>query len=103
METEDAYVKQIQKSIRSIKESREMEHRFQGAWAVSEFRRGKAEGQLEEKRNSVIELLEELGTISPTMHEYIISENRTDILKAMHKAAAKAESLEQFEEQIANL
>ena len=102
-ETEDAYVKQIQETIRSIKESREMEHRFRGAWAVSEFRRGKAEGKLEEKRNSIIELLEDFGIIPQTIYERIMSEENIGVLKEMFKLASRVDSLEQFAEKISNL
>ena len=103
MESEDAYVKQIQKTIRSIKESREMEHRFQGAWATSEYNRGKVEGKLQAKRDAVLELLEEYGNIPQSVHERVWAESDVDVLKRMHKAAAKSDSIEQFEEKIANL
>ena len=103
MESEDAYVKQIQKTIRSIKESREMEHRFQGAWATSEYNRGKVEGNLQAKRDAVLELLEEYGNIPQSVHERVWAESDVDVLKRMHKAAAKSDSIEQFEEKIANL
>ena len=98
-ETEDSYVKQLQQTIRSIKENREMEHRFQGAWATSEFKRGKAEG----KRNSVLELLEDLGEISEALREVIMSEESMDVLKEMLKLASKVNSIEEFEEKISNL
>ena len=107
MKIEDSYVKQLQKSIRSIKESREMEHRFQGAWAVSEFRRGKAEGKAEGKlealRDSVIEFLDELQGDSVLIRERILAEESVDVLKKMLKVAAKSDSIEQFRENISNL
>lgn len=37
------------------------------------------------------------------MNELIMSENREDVLKKMFTIAAKAETLEQFEEVISNL
>lgn len=99
IQTEDLYVKQIQKSIRSIKESREMEHRFQGAWATSQLK----EGRLEERREAVLDLLGEMGNVSQTIYERIMSEEKLDILRQMFKLAAKSDSLEQFEENISNL
>lgn len=101
METTDSYVKQLQNTIRSIKENREMECRYQfaGDMLVREYKRGR----LEMKRNDILELLEELGTVSSFIHERIMSENRIDILNIMFKAAVKADSLEQFEEMISNL
>ena len=105
METTNSYVKQLQSTIRSIKENREMECRYQfaGDMLVREFKKGKKEGKLEVRRESILELLEELGTVSKHTYERIMSENKEDVLKAMHKAAAKAETLEQFEEVISNL
>lgn len=109
MKTENSYVKQIQRTIRSIKESREMEcrYRFQGDMLVREFKRGRnegrEEGKLETARSSVLELLEDLGPVSESVHERIMSEKDIDILKEMLKIAAKAESLEQFEERISDL
>ena len=104
-ETVDSYVKQLQSTIRSIKESREMECRYQfaGDMLVREYKRGKSEGKLETKRNDILELLEELGKVSKFTYERIMSENREDVLKIMHRAAAKADSLEQFEKEISNL
>lgn len=104
-ETTDSYVKQLQNTIRSIKENREMECRYQfaGDMLIREYKKGKKEGILENQRNNILELLEDLGTISKSTYERIMSESREDVLKAMHKAAAKADSLEQFEEKISNL
>ena len=109
VETTNSYVKQLQSTIRSIKENREMECRYQfaGDMLVREFKKGKsegkAEGKLETKRNDILELMEDLGEVSKHTYERIMSENKEDVLKAMHKAAAKAETLEQFEEVISNL
>lgn len=36
-------------------------------------------------------------------YEHIMSENRIDVLSIMHKAAAKSDSIEQFEKAISNL
>ena len=80
-----------------------MEHRFQGAWAVSEFRRGKAEGKLEALRDSVIEFLDELQGDSVLIRERILAEESVDVLKKMLKVAAKSDSIEQFRENISNL
>lgn len=101
METTDSYVKQLQNTIRNIKESREMECRYQfaGDMLAREFKRGK----LEMKRNDILELLEDLGAISKATYERIMSENDEDILKQIFKAAAKSDSIEQFEKKISNL
>lgn len=101
METTDSYVKQLQNTIRSIKESREMECRYQfaGDMLVMEHERGRVEA----RRESILELLEDLGTMSEQTYERIMSERREDVLKVMLKIAVKADSLEQFEKEISNL
>ena len=81
----------------------ECRYQFAGDMLVREYKKGKKEGILETQRNSILELVEDLGTISKSLYERIMSEDREDVLKAMHKAAAKADSLEQFENLISNL
>lgn len=95
--TDDAYVKKLQDTIRSVKENREMERSFM-TW--EDIRReSKAEG----KQEDVLELLEELGKVSDVLQDRIMSEGRLDVLKLMLKAASKASSIEEFEKQISNL
>ena len=60
-------------------------------------------GKLEMKRSDILELVEELGRISKSTYERIMSENNEDILKQMHKVAAKSDSIEQFEKMLSNL
>ena len=59
--------------------------------------------QIELSREYVMELAEELGEVSKALEERIMSEEELEVLKAMHKAVAKADSLEQFEKLIFNL
>lgn len=95
--TDDAYVRKLQETIRSVKENRELESSFM-TW--EDIRQeSKAEGI----RESIFLLLEELGQISESMEETILFENRMSILKGMLKEANKAKSIEEFEEQISNL
>lgn len=108
-EAEDEYVKELQKSIRSVKEDRRLERGFM-TWndVRTEARRegraeGRAEGRLEVKRESVLEFLEELGEISEELKESIMSEDRSDVLKIMLKTAAKAGTISEFEEKVSNL
>ncbi len=109
METENLFIKQIQRTIRNIKESREMEcrYQFQGDMLYREYKRGRnegmEEGKLENARYFVLDFLEELCSVPESVRERIMSEKDIDVLKEMLKIAAKAESLEQFEERISNL
>lgn len=95
--TDDAYVRKLQETIRSVKENRELESSFM-TW--EDIRQeSKAEGIKE----SIFLLLGELGQISESTEETILFENRMSILKVMLKKANQAKSIEEFEEQISNL
>ena len=74
-----------------------MEHRFQGAWAVSEFRRGKAEGKLEALRDSVIEFLDELQGDSVLIRERILAEESVDVNKSIYNQIKTEEFLNKKE------
>ena len=54
----------------------------------------------EGKADSVLELLEELGTIPDALHEKIRNEKDLEVLKKWLKLAAKADSLETFQNQM---
>ena len=95
--TDDAYVKGLQQSIRSVKESKEMERSFMTLEELQEW------AKIELSREYVLELLESLGMISEALEKRIMSEEELEVLKVMVKAAAKAESLQQFEELISEL
>lgn len=57
---------------------------------------GYEEGLKRGKAESILELLEELGSISEDLRKKILSEKSLEVLKGWHKTAAKAESLEAF-------
>ena len=56
----------------------------------------KAEGKAE----AVIELLEDLGELSDSLKTCIMEQTDLELLKKWHKAAAKAKSIEEFEEAV---
>lgn len=93
---EDGFVKKLQKSVRHIKESREMEECFMlhGLLLRDERMLGKAEGKAE----FVLELLAEYGEIPESVRGKILQETDLEKLARWHKLAAKAESIEQFVE-----
>ena len=68
----DAYVKKLQESVRHVKESREMEERFMLFQEM--LRDERAEGKAEGKAEYIIDLLEELGSISDELREKIMTE-----------------------------
>lgn len=61
---------------------------------------GRIEGILETKIADILELLEDIGEIPENLKEKINSEKDMEILKKMLKAAAKAESIKEFENSI---
>ena len=61
---------------------------------------GKAEGRAKERAEAVIELLEDIGEPSRQLREYIMEQTELEILRRWHRAAAKAESIEDFEQAV---
>ena len=106
-ETKDEYVRELQNSIRSLKENREMESNYM-RWAWEAFKQdredeAREEGKIEGKIESVLDILNELGEIPKELEEKITSETKIDVLKTMVKTASKATSVLEFEEQISKL
>ena len=67
------------------------------AYDVQETRRiSRAEGRAEGKAEDILELLEDIGNVSDELKERIMKEKNLEILRKWHKAAARAENLEQF-------
>ena len=62
------------------------------------MKRERAEGKAEGKAESVIELLEELGSVSEELQAIIMQETDLKLLLKWLKLAAKAESVEQFQQ-----
>ena len=92
---------QLQKSIHNVKESREMGERYMifEEMMGDERKAGREEGVLLAKRASIFELLEDMGTISEELEVRIHELSDEEQLKVLHKLAAKAESIEDFEEE----
>lgn len=60
----------------------------------------RSEGNIEGRIDSILELLEDLGEIPQELRDKIEEQEDIATLKAWHKLAAKAESIEQFMEQM---
>jgi hypothetical protein len=70
-------------------------------WVAKENREdGIAQGKVEGKVESILELLGDLGPISPELSQKIMTEKRIEVLSRWLKLAAKAESIAVFEQQI---
>ena len=61
-----------------------------------EYEKGHQEGVIAGKAESVLELLEDIGTIPEKIREKITGETDPEILKKWHKLAAKSESIDEF-------
>lgn len=59
--------------------------------------RGRSEGKIEGKIEGILELLEELGQVPQRIMELIWEEEDQGVLSRWHKSAAKATSIEEFE------
>lgn len=96
---EDDYVEQLQKSIHTVKESREMGERYMIFEEMMEEERrvGRIEGELQAKRDSIYELLEDVGVISGRLQREINALSDVGKLKELLKLAAKSASIEIFE------
>ena len=101
---QDELVKQFQETIHSIKTDREMGERYM---IFEEMLReekqegrleGRIEGRIEATREAILELLEDLGEISEKLQDRIAGLETLEDLKALHKLAARAASLQAFEE-----
>ena len=58
----------------------------------------KAEGKAEGKAEDIVELLEEVGELPDALKNLIMGQNDIEVLRRWVKAAARADSIEDFEE-----
>ena len=110
---EDDYVEQLQKSIHTVKESREMGERYMIFEEMMEEERrvgreeglqeglsvGRIEGELQAKKASIYELLEDEGMVSDRLQGEINALSDVEKLKDLLKLAAKSASIEVFEKE----
>ena len=103
---QDKLVEQFQETIRRIKTDRKMGERYM---IFEEMLReekqegrqeGRLEGRLEAKREDILELLEDLGTIPDELRDRIAGIENLEDLKILFKIAARADSFHTFEEKM---
>jgi len=100
-ETENKYIKELQQSIRKVKEDRNLESGFM-TWedVKNEARR---EGKKEGKKEDIVELLKELGEVPKDIESLIMSEYKEVKLNLMLKAVIGVTSFEEYREKISKL
>ena len=99
---EDAYVKKLQKFILHVKGNREMEERFMilEEMLKEERAEGMAQGERTSRIDTLLEILQELGSISEHLQEQIKNEKDIEVLKSWIKIAIKSKSIEEFTKKI---
>ncbi len=95
---EDEYVQMLQKAVRHVKESRELEEKFMVLEEMLQDER--EEGRTEGRALAVIELLETIGEVPQSLREKILGQTDTSVLSRWLKLAARAQSIEQFEKNL---
>ena len=97
---DDDFVDSLQKSVYDIKQSRRMEERYMLTELLmqDERRAGRIEGRIEERRDSILDFLSEIGAVPQLLQDQIMQEEHLEKLRAWAKLAAKVETIEQFME-----
>ena len=95
---EDEFVGKLQKTVHEIKQSRRMGERYMLTELLmqDERRAGRAEGRIEEQRNTILETLIELGVVPNELFKRIKQENDLEQLRVWVKLAFRSATIEQF-------
>ena len=95
---EDDYVRKLQESIVDIKKDRGMESGYMLLEEMLNDERtaGIKKGRKELGAEYILDLLSDLGSVSDDLKDKIKSEDNEITLKAMHRLAARSESIEMF-------
>ena len=105
-EFHDPYVEQLQKFVRNVKKSREMEERFMifEEMLKEERAAGRAEGliqgKIETARETLLLFLQSFGAVSKELSEQIQKQENLETLKQWTQIAFQSKSLEEFTEKI---
>ena len=109
-EFHDPYVEQLQKFIRNVKGSREMEERFMifeemlKEERAAGFAKGRAEGVVEgrisESKDTLLLFLQNLGTVPKVLSDQIEEQGDLDVLKEWIELVFKSKSVEEFAKKI---
>ena len=105
---------ELKKNEEALENKKKALEKAEDALEKTEEELGKAENAAREAENAarevenvvkemIFEAIEEIGELPEEVCKRIRNENNINILKSIHKIALKAESIKQFEEQIANL
>ena len=93
---QDELVKQFQETSRNVKTDRKMGERYMIFEEM--LREEKQEGRIEATQEAVLELLKDLGELPNGIRDRIAGLENLEDLKALHKIAARTDSLQAFAE-----
>ena len=101
-EFHDPYVEQLQKFIRNVKGSREMEERFMifEEMLKEERAAGFAKGRIAESKETLLLFLQNLGTVPKVLSDQIEEQGDLDVLKEWIRMAFQSKSVEEFAKKI---
>ena len=109
-EFHDPYVEQLQKFVRNVKKSREMEERFmifeemlkeeRAAGFAKGRAEGVAEGRISESKDTLLLFLQNLGTVPKVLSDQIEEQGDLDVLKEWIRMAFQSKSVEEFAKKI---
>ena len=96
----DEFVSRLQKSVEKIKFDREFGRRYMLVEELmkEEYNAGKEDGKAEGIVSSIVDFLSDLSPVSDDLESRIASVNDFEILKNLNKKAARATSIEEFEQ-----
>ncbi len=97
-ENPDQSIQKLHDKVSELKQWRKLEGRYMTIEEMLKIKEKKSrkEGKAEGKAEAVIELLEDLGMVSDELREKILNERDLEILNGWLKAAARADSIEEF-------
>ena len=93
-ELADDSIARLHEKVRELKNWRELEARYMTGEELLRWR------ELQGRRKSILELLEDCGTVPEELREKIVRQWDEELLKKWLKYAAKASSVEEFLAQI---
>ena len=95
---DDDFVGNLQRAVHEIKQSRRMEERYMLTELLmqDERRAGREEGRIEDRKESILEYLSEMGIVPDELCKRVMQEQEMGQLKKWTKLAARVDTIERF-------
>ncbi|MCR2023082.1 hypothetical protein NSB04_25770, partial [Blautia pseudococcoides] len=95
------FIRKIQEFMEHVRSSREMEEKFMLLEELLKDER--AEGRAEGKAESILLLLQDIGSVPDELRNKILKEQNMDILLKYLKLAARVDSIADFAKEMENI